>query len=210
MPRVLCLTGSVVDGCFIGRAVHRAAVAASANGVAVDEIDLRTLDLPLFDFPRAQTDGIPPAAADLARDIVRADALVLGVPEINGSMTGVLKNALDWTGRGASASDGPYAGLSACVVSGSKHLHAGLRAADHAKAVLAALGCVMLPSQGAMAFAQMHFDTGDDGELIDTRLADQLDAIGRAIAAAAHRGRMPGVGRPPWLDDLTPTWPAEG
>lgn len=210
MPRVLCLTGSVVDGCFIGRAVHRVAVAASATGVAVDEIDLRTLDLPLFDFPRERTEGIPPAAADLAREVASADALVVGVPEINGSMTGVLKNALDWSGRSASASDGPYAGLSACVVSGSKHLHAGLRAADHAKAVLAALGCVMLPSQGAMAFAQMHFDTGEDRELVDTRLAGQLDAIGRAMAVAARRGRMPEVGRAPWLDDLTPTWPAEG
>jgi chromate reductase len=202
MALVVCLTGSVVEGCFIARALEAVCERIRHSGHEALGIPRADLDLPLFTFDRERDTGVPERAVALRAAIRAADALVVGVPEVNGSMTGIGKNALDWAARPASADDDdPFAGLPVAIVSGSKHLHAGLRAADHAKAVLAALGCVVLPGQVAMPFAQRNF-TGRSGEIENPELRARLDELAAAVLLAAQVGRLPGARRAPFLDDL--------
>jgi NAD(P)H-dependent FMN reductase len=119
-------------------------------------------------------------------------------------MTSVLKNTLDWLWRAGAGSDSAFSGLATLIISGSKHLHAGLRAAEHARSTLSSLGCMVLPEQGAMAFAQRHFHP-DDGQICDAVLVRQLDQLADSLAAIARLGRSPVIGRSPWLDSLEPS-----
>ncbi|SIO52150.1 chromate reductase [Rhodovulum sp. ES.010] len=60
------------------------------------EADLR---FPLFDQDLQDAEGIPAPVQRLADQIAAADAVVISGPEYNKSITGVLKNALDWVSR---------------------------------------------------------------------------------------------------------------
>lgn len=57
------------------------------------------LRFPLYDADLEAAEGIPQAVQTLARDIAEAEAVVISGPEYNSSISGVLKNALDWVSR---------------------------------------------------------------------------------------------------------------
>lgn len=65
------------------------------------EADFHEADLrfPLFDEDIENADGIPEAVQATAGAIAGADAVVIASPEYNKSISGVLKNALDWISR---------------------------------------------------------------------------------------------------------------
>ena len=75
------------------------------------------LDLPLYDGDLESAKGIPEAVKTLAGQIKDADAIVIATPEYNQSISGVLKNALDWVSRtdGAPWADKPVAIMSAAA-----------------------------------------------------------------------------------------------
>jgi chromate reductase len=77
--------------------------------------------------------GLPPFVEALRSAIVRADGLLLACPEYNVSVSGALKNAIDWASRrpGAPLDHEPTALLSAAGASG------GARAQRHLRDVLA-------------------------------------------------------------------------
>ncbi|SHH04816.1 chromate reductase [Cognatiyoonia sediminum] len=60
------------------------------------EADLR---LPLYDGDLEASEGIPPSVQTLSYQIKNSDAVVISTPEYNKSISGVLKNALDWVSR---------------------------------------------------------------------------------------------------------------
>jgi len=56
-------------------------------------------DIPLYNADVENTEGIPPAVAELKDRIASADALLMVTPENNNSIPGVFKNAIDWLSR---------------------------------------------------------------------------------------------------------------
>ncbi|QHT60161.1 NAD(P)H-dependent oxidoreductase [Paenibacillus lycopersici] len=58
--------------------------------------DLREKPLPLYND---DDEEIHPNTAELMDTVLHADAVVLSTPEYHGSLTGVLKNALDYLGK---------------------------------------------------------------------------------------------------------------
>jgi len=57
------------------------------------------LRLPLYDNDEEDAHGIPSSVQALADQISWAEAVVISTPEYNQSLSGVLKNALDWVSR---------------------------------------------------------------------------------------------------------------
>lgn len=57
-----------------------------------------SLQLPLYNGD-VEAEGIPPEVQALADQIAAADAVIIASPEYNKSLSGVLKNALDWVSR---------------------------------------------------------------------------------------------------------------
>jgi len=94
--------------------------------------------------------------------VAAADALVVATPEYNGSVPGVLKNAIDWASRprGASAIDGkPVA-----VVSVSPSPRGAQWAREDAVKILRVAGAQ--PLEQSIGVASVH-DTVVDGEIAD-------------------------------------------
>src|SRR5680860_283805 len=56
------------------------------------------LKLPLYDGD-VEAKGVPSAVQTLMDQTSRADALIIGAPEYNKGISGVLKNAIDWLSR---------------------------------------------------------------------------------------------------------------
>ena len=71
-------------------------------------------DLPLYDDD-LRLAGYPEPAARLRRQLAEADAVVLSTPEYNYSVSGVLKNAIDWASR---PPDQPFARKPVALLSG--------------------------------------------------------------------------------------------
>lgn len=70
--------------------------------------------LPLYDGDVEDNEGIPAAVQTLADQIKAADAVIISTPEYNKSISGSLKNALDWVSRTEGA---PWAGKPVAIMS---------------------------------------------------------------------------------------------
>ena len=87
------------------------------------------LDLPLYNGDVEVADGIPESAQRLADQIAEAGAIAISSPEYNGTISGVLKNALDWVSRvkGNSWQDMPLTIMSAAGRGGGARAQYALR-----------------------------------------------------------------------------------
>ena len=95
---VLGLSGSLRKASF-NTAVLRAAQKLAPAGVHFSIGSLR--DIPLYDEDLQTSQGFPPAVLALCDAIRAADAVMIASPEYNYSISGVLKNAIDWVSRAA-------------------------------------------------------------------------------------------------------------
>ncbi len=75
------------------------------------------LNFPLYNGDDEDASGVPEAVQNVADQISAADAILISTPEYNGSISGVLKNALDWVSRtkGGVWHDKPVAIMSAAA-----------------------------------------------------------------------------------------------
>ncbi len=78
------------------RALLRAAQEMLPPGVTMEIFDLD--DIPFFNSD-VEAEGTPEPVLAFRAAMQRADALLIASPEYNYSVTGVLKNALDWASR---------------------------------------------------------------------------------------------------------------
>jgi FMN reductase len=91
--RVLCIGGSTRPGSSSESAVRVCAAAAREAGAEVELIVSRELMFPIYDTETAERD--PPARRFLGA-VRAADALIVASPGYHGSMSGMIKNALDY------------------------------------------------------------------------------------------------------------------
>jgi chromate reductase len=150
------------------------------------EMSIKTLrDIPLYDQD-LENEGTPQAVRELRAEIEASDGLIICSPEYNCGMPGVLKNALDWASRPASAS--PMKGKPVLIVTSSPAFTGGVRAQAQLREVLTGmLARVTVWPQVVIA--------GVHGKVQNGRLADDAalqflrDAVGGLAAEIALRPR---------------------
>ena len=182
--RVLAFAGSTRRASFNRALVRIAADGARAAGAAVTEIDLRDYRLPVFDQDDESERGKPAPAGALKRQFIEHDAWLVAAPEYNGSITGVLKNGIDWASRPDPDDAGPLAafrGKLVVLMSASPGALGGLRGLVHVRAIFGNLGCVVLPDQVAVPKAREAFDA--DGRLVDPQQRERVEGLGRTLVA---------------------------
>ena len=166
----------------INRYALRAAGEAMPAGM---RLTLAAYDaIPLFNQD-VQDQGIPAAVTQLASEIAAADGLLIASPEYNFSISGVLKNAIDWMSRVTPQpfKDKPIAILSATAgpLGGGRHQY-------EVRKILGGLdGLVLTRPEVFINLAQSKFDA--DGTLTDaaTRkvMTDQMLAFERWVGRLA-------------------------
>ncbi len=197
--RLLVIAGSARQGSLNLRLATAAAALAREAGASVEALDLRALQLPLYDGDLEAASGVPEAALRLLDAIRTADALLLVTPEYNGFPTPLLINAFDWLSRLGPADERP-AGLAVtankpvALLSASPGPLGGLRSMNFLRQYLQmAFAMIVVPQQFALSRAHEAFDA--DGALKEERarstVSGVLSALG-ALATALRDPRAPG------------------
>jgi chromate reductase len=167
--RILAISGSLRDASY-NTALARAAAELAPAGAEVEIYG--GLDLvPLYHQDHDEDGTEPPAAVrDLRAQIENADALLIVTPEYNGSVPGVLKNAIDWASarhRGSSFRDKTVA-----IAGATTGAYGAIWAQQDLRRILGIAGARVIEGAVPVAHAQTVFD--GDGRLTDPLLAERL------------------------------------
>lgn len=110
---VLGLSGSLRKGSYNTMLLH-AARELAPEGMSIDIYDLAPI--PMYNDDVRLGPGYPPVVQDFRNAIAAHDAILFASPEYNYSVSGVLKNAIDWASR---APDMPFDGKTGAVFGAS-------------------------------------------------------------------------------------------
>jgi chromate reductase len=164
--KVLAMSGSLRRNSF-NTGLVRAAQELAPEGMVIDTADLS--GLPLYNED-VRVSGYPPAAATFRDAIKAADALLIATPEYNYSVSGVLKNALDWASR---PPDQPLAGKPLAIMGASGGMGGTMRAQYHLRQICVFVDLLPL----------------NRPEVMVRSAADKFDATGR-LADEETRARI--------------------
>src|SRR5258708_10262107 len=160
---VLGICGSLRKGSF-NRAALNTAIELKPAGMNVVVADIS--QIPLYDEDvRAQ--GFPPPVETLRQQVKAADALLCACPEYNYSMSGVLKNAIDWASR---PPDQPFAGKPIAIIGAAAGMAGSARAQYHLRQ-----SCI---------FLDMH--PLNKPEVLIGAAGSKFDAEGKLLDEVAH------------------------
>ena len=176
--RVAAIVGSLREGSYTRVACRRAlAVADRYDRVGTDLIDLRTLDLPVYDNDHSEAGDAP----ELFDRVAAADSVLLGSPNYHGSYSSPLKNALDYCGF--DEFENTTVGL--LTVAGGSFPTSAL---DHMRIVARAVNAWVLPHQVAIPNAYERFEEAPDGvvRLVDENYAERVDTLGHRLVEYAN------------------------
>ena len=185
--KVLAFAGSTRSNSFNKRLVQTAAKFVEEAGAVVTILDLRDYPLPLYDGDLEELEGAPAHATTLYELFKSHDALLISSPEYNSSISGVLKNTIDWVSRPRDGEPplAAFTGKVAALFSASPGQLGGLRGLVHLRSILSNIGMLVIPDQVAVGAAHQAFD--DDGSLVDEKLASRIHAaIDRLVRTASR------------------------
>ena len=156
---VLGICGSLRKGSY-NMAALRTAIALKPANMSVTVADIS--QIPLYNEDVRQQ-GFPPPVETLRRQIKEADALLFACPEYNYSMSGVLKNAIDWASR---PPDQPFAGKPCAIIGAAAGMAGTARAQYDLRRSCVFLDMhVLNKPEVFIGQAQTKFDA--DGNLLD-------------------------------------------
>jgi chromate reductase, NAD(P)H dehydrogenase (quinone) len=166
--RVLAVAGS------LRRASHNRQLLRAAAELLPPAVELEVYD-GLGDLPPFNEDNEPapgPAVEHWRQAIADADVLLFATPEYNGSIPGVLKNAIDWASRPFDST--VIRNKPAAVIGASTGMFGAVWAQAELRKVLSTAGARVVDRELPVATAHEAFDP--DGRL-------ELDEHGQELAS---------------------------
>lgn len=180
--KILAFAGSTRKNSWNKQLVKIAAAGAGEAGATVTFIDLSDYELPMFDEDLESSQGIPDKALELKELFKSHQGFLISSPEYNSSISAVLKNTIDWVSRPMEGEQTleAFKGKVVSLMSASPGGLGGLRGLNHVRSILNNIGCIVLPTQ--VAIAKAH-EAMSDGELVNPQQKDSILALGRNTAA---------------------------
>jgi FMN reductase len=166
------------------RALRFALDAAASHGATIDLLDLRQLELPMYD-PDRELNDYPAQVVRFVRALQRADGLLLSTAAYHGTLAGVTKNALDYL-EFLSDHPRPYllnkpVGLIATAGGDLADVNS-INAMVH---VVHSLRGLALPLSVPIHNAGKAFDA--DGQIINDKVRTRLNQLGKLVVEIAER-----------------------
>jgi chromate reductase len=151
---VAAIVGSLRKMSF-NRGLLRAALELQPEGMRITEAPI--IEVPLYNED-VEREGDPPAVQNLKSQILNSDAVLLISPEYNQSVSGVMKNAIDWASR-------PYGG--GVVLTGKPVAILGASATPYGTARAQLQLRWMMPYLGMYLLPQPEIYVGPGSEFFD-------------------------------------------
>ena len=155
------------------------------RGAHVHHVPMSEFDCPSYDGDAEAAGGLPEGARRLRDALAACDAFMISAPEYNGSMPGVLKNAIDWVSRFRPQ---PFNGKQCFLLSASPSMAGGNRGLWALRVPLEHLGARVYPDM--FSLAQAHTAFAADGSLardtLQKRLKGTLGCFLDLVEAATH------------------------
>lgn len=169
---VVAICGSRRENSVTRIALHECLSGAREHAAETVLIDLRDRRIPPFD-PDVDT---PPSVREMAFQVRKADAIILGTPMYHGSYSGVLKNAIDYCGF--EEFENTTVGL--VGVAGGRF---PITALEHLRSICRSLNAWVLPTQAAIP--ESH-SVVEEGHIRDDELTERLRTVGRRVVEYAN------------------------
>lgn len=181
---VLGLGGSVKPGSAGLKALDIALKAAAAAGADIELLAVHELNLPLFDPGKAQTD-FPPQVTGFLDAMRRGDAFLWCSPAYHGTVSGAVKNALDYLEFLAKDSPPYLSDRPVGLIAAGGGPQAAVNTVNALAHAAQSLRAVVLPLQAPIVTTGHSFDA--TGRFSDTKMHERLEQLGRSLVEYAHR-----------------------
>lgn len=181
-PKILAFAGSLRKDSVNKKLIKIAVEGARAAGALVTLIDLADLRMPIYDGDLEDKEGLPENGKKLKDLFLSHDGLLIASPEYNSSISGVLKNCIDWISRPQPNEEYliAFKNKVAGLLSASPGYFGGARGLVHLRSILGNIGVLVLPDQLILPNAYDAFD--DKGQLKDAKKANGAKDIGQKLA----------------------------
>ena len=170
MVKIVAINGSLRPQSHSYQALEQAAQRVRALGAEVEILDLRTMELPFCNGGDDYADF--PDVEKLRSTVRQADGLILSTPEYHGSISGVMKNALDLMSFDHLA--GKVTGTIS-VLGGQSNSNA----LNDLRVIMRWVHAWVIPEQIAIGQAWQAFD--EEGKLLDQKLSQRLDKFAQSL-----------------------------
>lgn len=178
MVKIVGIGGSLRSESYTQQALNLAALRVQALGAEVEILDLRHKNLPFCNGEDEYPDY--PDVEKLRNAVQQADGLILATPEYHGSLSGVLKNALDLMSF-EHLSDKVVGVIS--VLGGQPNSNA----LNDLRVILRWVHSWVIPEQIAIGQAWKAFSP--DGKLLDEKLSERLDNFAESLVENTRKIR---------------------
>ena len=170
MIKIVGINGSLRSGSYSAMALEVAISRVQGLGVETEIIDLRKLSLPFCNGGDDYSDY--PDVAKMQQTVKSAAGLILATPEYHGSVSGVMKNALDL--MSFEELSGKVAGLIS-VLGGQSNSNA----LNDLRIILRWVHAWVIPEQIGLGQAWKVFN--EEGEILDEKLSQRFDAFAESL-----------------------------
>ena len=170
MIKIVGINGSLRPGSYSAMALEVAISRVQGLGVETEIIDLRKLSLPFCNGGDDYSDY--PDVAKMQQTVKSAAGLILATPEYHGSVSGVMKNALDL--MSFEELSGKVAGLIS-VLGGQSNSNA----LNDLRIILRWVHAWVIPEQISLGQAWKVFN--EEGEILDEKLSQRFDAFAESL-----------------------------
>ncbi|PYO49259.1 MAG: NADPH-dependent FMN reductase [Gemmatimonadetes bacterium] len=168
--RLLVFGASLREGSMNDRLATLGASVAEEKGATVERATMSQFECPAYDTDVEISTGLPAGAQALHDKLQSVDGFMIASPEYNASMSGVLKNTIDWVSRFRPQ---PFNGKQGFLMAASPSMTGGKIGLWALRQPLEHLGARTYPDMFALAQAHRAFD--DAGRIADAKLQNWFE-----------------------------------